>query len=217
LSGTNAGTVVSSALYNALGAMTELNLGSTPVLKTTFGFYGTGGAYDTTGGYYGRMWEIKTTKQPGGTPILQDVRHSWDANGNLSQRQDLVGSETENFSYDYLDRLTAVSGAYAENYSYDLIGNITSKTDSTGTRNYTYGTKPHAVTAVGSTSYVYDANGNMTTRGSQTLGWDVENRVISVSGGASFVGACPELDSGMVTATGSRRPRAVLPIMEPGP
>jgi len=79
LSRTNAGTVVSSALYNALGAMIELNMDSTPVLKTTFGFYGAGGSYDTSGGYYGRLWEIKTTKQPGGTAVLQDVRHGWDA------------------------------------------------------------------------------------------------------------------------------------------
>jgi len=45
----------------------------------------------------------------------------------------------------------------------------------------------HAVTGVGSTSYVYDANGNMTTRGSQTMTWDVENRLLTVTGGASFV------------------------------
>jgi RHS repeat-associated protein len=33
----------------------------------------------------------------------------------------------------------------------------------------------------------YDLNGNMTARGSQTLTWDVENRLVTVSGGASFV------------------------------
>jgi uncharacterized protein RhaS with RHS repeats len=47
---------------------------------------------------------------------------------------------------------------------------------------YTYGTKPHAVTSVGSNmTYSYDANGNMITRGDQTLNWDVENRLVSVS------------------------------------
>jgi hypothetical protein len=40
---------------------------------------------------------------------------------------------------------------------------------------------------VGSTNYAYDANGNMTTRGGQTLTWNVENQVTTVSGGATFV------------------------------
>ncbi|MBI4330308.1 MAG: hypothetical protein HY673_03390 [Chloroflexi bacterium] len=45
---------------------------------------------------------------------------------------------------------------------------------------YAYGgSKPHAVTSAGSTSYAYDANGSMVTRGSQTLTWDVENRLRS--------------------------------------
>ena len=67
--------------YNALGLVTQLTLNNT--LKTTFGYYGTGGTYDTTGGYYGRLYEIKTLPQAGGT-ALQDVRHTWDAGGNLA-------------------------------------------------------------------------------------------------------------------------------------
>jgi hypothetical protein len=185
--------------------MKELNLNNST--KTTFGYYATGGSYDAAGGYYGRLWEIKTTKQPGGMPLLQDIQHTWDAIGNMSQRQDVVSSETETFSYDYLNRLTSVSGAYSETTTYNQLGNITSKNGNI----YTYGARPQAVTAVGTTSYAYDNNGNMTTRGSQTIGWDVENRVVSVTGGASFIGACPELDSGMVTATGSRKPRADRP------
>ena len=180
LSGTTAGSLVTSALYNQLGSMTEINLNNST--KTTFGYYGTGGTYDTTGGYYGRLWEIKTTKQPGGTPVLQDVKHTWDAGANLTQRQDLVSSETENFTYDNVDRLTGVSGAYTESFSYNEIGNITSK-NGTG---YNYGTKPHAVTAVGSSSYVYDNNGNMTTRGTQTITWDVDNKPVTVTGGSTY-------------------------------
>ncbi|MBI2832764.1 MAG: hypothetical protein HYX79_10960, partial [Chloroflexi bacterium] len=143
---------------------------------------GVGDAYDATGGYFGRLWEIKTLPQAGGT-ALQDVTHTRDAGGNLSQREDVLATETETFGYDFLDRLTSVSNAYSKAYSYNQIGNITSMNGNS----YTYGTKPHAVTAVGSTIYAYDNNGNMTTRGSQTITWDVENRPISVTGGASFV------------------------------
>jgi hypothetical protein len=89
----------------------------------------------------------------------------------------VLASETETFSYDSLDRLTKVAGAYDYSVSYDEIGNITSLNGNA----YSYGTKPHAVNSVGSTSYVYDDNGNMTTRGAQTIVWDVENRPTSVS------------------------------------
>lgn len=40
---------------------------------------------------------------------------------------------------------------------------------------------------MGTLDFDYDNNGNMTARGGQTIGWDVENRVTAVSGGASFV------------------------------
>ncbi len=111
--------------------------------------------------------------------------HTWDAGGNLSQREDALASETETFTYDFLDRLTGVSGPYSESYSYNQIGNILTKNGAS----YTYSSKPHAVTQVGSTSYAYDANGNMTTHGSQAITWDAENRPIAVSnnGTATFV------------------------------
>ena len=173
LSGSTAGDLVTEIIYNGLGLITQLNLGNG--LKTTYGYYGTGGTYDTTGGYYGRLWEIKTLPQAGGT-ALQDTRYTWDAVGNMSTRQDVLASETETFGYDFLDRLTSVSGAYSQSYSYNQIGNITSMNGAS----YTYGTKPHAVTAVGSTAYTYDANGNMTTRGFQSIVWDVENKPVSV-------------------------------------
>jgi RHS repeat-associated protein len=182
VSGSVAGNVVTGTTYNQLGDISEIDLGNTVI--TTYGYYGTGGSNDNSnGGYFGKLWEIKSTK----TTTLQDLQYNWDANGNLIQRN-VVSSQTENFSYDYLDRLTSVSGAYSNNYTYDICGNITSVTDSNGnTQNYSYGTQPDAVTAVGSTSYAYDSNGNMTTRGSQTITWDVENRPVSITGGTSFV------------------------------
>jgi RHS repeat-associated protein len=223
LTGDAAGDLVTGTTYNALGLVTQLTLNNT--LKTTFGYYGTGGTYDTTGGYYGRLWEIKTLPQAGGT-ALQDVRHSWDAVGNLATRQDVLTSETETFGYDFIDRLTGVTGPYAESFTYDETGNMTSK-DGTA---YTYGENgagPHAVTTIGDNTYTYDSNGNMTSRpeavGSLASGptvtvhitatpvqapvatatvhitatpvqattttytWDVENRLIATSDGASFV------------------------------
>jgi RHS repeat-associated protein len=96
------------------------------------------------------------------------------------------GYETEEFEYDDLDRLKTVSNAYNESYEYDTIGNMVTHNQVS----YTYptnGIRPHAVSSVGATNYAYDANGNMTTRGSQTLTWDVENQMVEVSGGVSYV------------------------------
>jgi YD repeat-containing protein len=104
LSGDNTANLVTSTLYNALG-ITDLNLNNST--RTTYGYYGpvSSTGYDTTGDYYGRLWEIRTTKQPDGTPVLQDIQHTWDAAGNLTQRNDEAAQQKESFYYDFLDRL----------------------------------------------------------------------------------------------------------------
>ena len=109
LSSSTNGTLVSSALYNGLGQVTDLNFYNNT--KTTFGYWGVGGGYDATGGYYGKLWEIKVSKVSPATTLL-DLQHTWDATGNLTQRV-FVGGETENFAYDFLNRLVSTSGAYS--------------------------------------------------------------------------------------------------------
>jgi RHS repeat-associated protein len=129
--------------------------------------------------YWGRLWQINTSNS---STTLRSVRYTWDNNGNMVQRQDVLAGQTELFGYDFLDRLTSVSGAYNQNYSYNKIGNILSMNGSS----YTYGSKPHAVTAVGTTNYSYDANGNMLTRGNQTITWNWDNMPISVASGRNI-------------------------------
>jgi YD repeat-containing protein len=58
-------------------------------------------------GYYGRLWKIKTGS-------LQETTYTWDHAGNLVQRQHLVTpTETETFTYDFLDRLIGDGGLVA--------------------------------------------------------------------------------------------------------
>ena len=182
VSSSTAGNLVTNTVYNQLGDISEIDLNNG--VKTTYGYYGTGGTNDTTGGYYGQLWQIKSASQ---STTLQDIQYTWDADGNLTQQQNLVSGQTENFTYDYLDRLATASGAYSQTYTYDALGNITSMTNNGNTQFYSYGAKPDAVTQVGSTSYAYDANGNMTTRGAQTISWNVDNQPATISGGTSFV------------------------------
>lgn len=93
-----------------------------------------------------------------------------------------------NFSYDALDRLTGVSGAYSKAYAYDKLGNLTAKDG------YTYAydaTQPHAVDALLVTStamqtFTYDANGNMLTHvvnggAETTLTYNADNRLATAT------------------------------------
>jgi RHS repeat-associated protein len=171
LSGSAVGSLVTQALYNQLGGISRIDIGNGT--STTYAYYGLDAGAPS--GYYGRPWQIKTSKS---STVLQDMRYTWDANVNLTQRQDIVSGETEDFTYDFLDRLTSVSGPYTESYEYDKIGNITSRN---GTA-YTYGNQPHAVTGVGDTNYTYDANGNMmtTSSGSQYVS-DPEGRPVEIN------------------------------------
>jgi RHS repeat-associated protein len=95
---------------------------------------------------------------------------------------DGVAAETLNYSYDLLDRLTGVSGAYGESYSYDVAtGNLASKAWQALTYNPS---RPHAATGYNGSTYTYDSNGNMVTRNvgtSYTLTYDAENRLVSIT------------------------------------
>src|SRR6185369_7620689 len=112
---------------------------------------------------------------PHGGTTRQNLTYSWDAVGNLTQRQNLNLSLTESFGYDNLYRLTSTTGSDPRTMTYDALGNITSKT---GLGTYTYhATKKHQVTAnsggslLAAQSYSYDDNGNMNSRRGSTISW----------------------------------------------
>ncbi len=170
LNGSVAGNLVTSTTYNQLAQVTRINLGNGDF--DTYAYYGLDAGAPS--GYWGKLWQINTSNT---STTLRSVRYTWDANGNMVQRQDALTGETEIFGYDFLDRLTSASGAYSESYTYNKIGNILSKNGVA----YTYGSKPHAVTQVGETTYVYDANGNMITRGTQTIIYDMANMPTTVT------------------------------------
>jgi YD repeat-containing protein len=144
-----------------LGSISELNIGNPWVLTTTYGYYGVRGTNNATGGYYGRLWAIKTVNS--GATVLQDEKYGCDAN--------------QNGTIDMGDVVFILNNLLSAYYTaYNALGNITSMRG----KSYIYGTKPHAVTRVGTTAYTYDNNGNMLTGDGRTITWDVENRPVTV-------------------------------------
>ena len=148
-----------------------------------------------------------TTTGPGGP--YQTLSYTYDSGalgvGNLTKITDALATttasgglhtnQTQTFVYDDLYRLTKATGPYtatggslAITYAYDTIGNLTCNTQlstcTATTPNYKYldPAHAHAVTAVTNAAgrtYAYDPNGNMIQRGTDTLTYDGQNRLVA--------------------------------------
>jgi len=193
---------VGATAYNALGQVTERWLGST-----------TGGLrqlYTYTAAENFRLTALKSGTNSNYNNH-QNISYTYDDVGNALTITDTVavgGSQTQTFTYDFLDRLLSAGvsggsgGLYSESYEYSgnegKIGNLTRK----GTTNYTYGTqsagcpdgaltKPHGVVTAGTNTYCYDRNGNMVRRTvggtAYTLTYDAENRLTQVKKNGSVI------------------------------
>ena len=102
-------------------------------------------------------------------------------NGNLQTVSYLGGglSYTQTFGYDVLNRLTTSveSGGWSQTNKYDRYGNRA--IDLGGGNQSLYFNNANQITNFG---YAYDAAGNVTNDGSQSFGYDAENKIKSVNG-----------------------------------
>jgi YD repeat-containing protein len=101
-----------------------------------------------------------------------DLALAYDAAGNVATLTDKTSGERDAYSYDQLNRLTAmtvngVGGSSGAQYGYDLLGNMTQKQEgaSSLTETYWFGPayKPHAVLGVSGSQtlvFAYDQDGN---------------------------------------------------------
>jgi RHS repeat-associated protein len=108
-----------------------------------------------------------------------DDNYSYNTANQISNIAGL--SQTRNFGYDNVDKLTSVTGSTAENFMYDAVGNRTSSSQSAS---YTY--QPYnRLTSTATATYTYNANGSMTGKSEgSTLwryGYDYENRLVEAS------------------------------------
>ncbi|MCP3142492.1 RHS repeat-associated core domain-containing protein [Pyxidicoccus xibeiensis] len=170
---------------NAAGQLTREQLGNGVVSKR---------AYDASGRL--RFIDSKRATSP-----VQALAYAYDANGNLSERHDLLGRTTEDFAYDSLNRLTRWS--VFQNclpsvlaYRYDSIGNLLGSDVLQGTGfssalyyEKTNGAGPHAVTRAGLAPYGYDRNGNQVSgpgRVVEYTGFNLPSRVSTNTGSTLF-------------------------------
>lgn len=134
---------------------------------------------------YDGMSRLKRLKHYNSSATLYDDQFAYNAANQISQIAGL--SQTRDFTYDNIDRLTAVNvgSTVVESYAYDAVGNRTSSHLSSS---YTTGAF-NRLTATNSATYTYNNNGSMTgkTVGSTnwTYGWDRENKMVSASDGTN--------------------------------
>jgi RHS repeat-associated protein len=178
---------LNGASYDASGRARERLLGNG--VKNTWSYNAWN--LDNKGGRLNAALAYKTSTP---TTYLQNLAYiNYDKVGNLTALSDYAANESLTFSYDALNRLDLVSGAYSDNPEYDARGNLSQKKKLDGTLlslSYPTGTapaRPHAALSVGSNTFQYDANGSMTARVvngvSYTLTYDVQNRLTAISGG----------------------------------
>jgi RHS repeat-associated protein len=176
---------LTSAAYDAAGRSIERLLGN--------GVRNTWNYYDWISTNQGGRLHTANAVMPASNTTWQNLTYGYDKVGNITSLSDTVANENLTFTYDALNRLDLVTGAYSDNPEYDGRGNLYQKKDLSGTTvtlTYPTGTnpvRPHAVQTAGGNNYQYDANGNMTQRiigqVTYTLVYDKENHLTSISGG----------------------------------
>ncbi|WP_291778114.1 hypothetical protein [Luteibacter sp.] len=129
-----------------------------------------------------------------GTPNVSED-FAYDANGNVSQITDVSGTNQRSkaMSYDGLNRLVSATAGQlwgTESYTYDTLNNIRTLTNGSGTNTYNYdGSNLLRSIDNGASvlhSFNYDVRGNTTVKDSQTLNFDLANRLTSIPGKGSY-------------------------------
>ncbi|URX62469.1 hypothetical protein KR767_20950 [Luteibacter anthropi] len=120
---------------------------------------------------------------------------AYDANGNVSQINDVSGANQRSkaMGYDGLNRLVSATASQlwgTESYTYDTLNNIRTLTNSFGTKTYNYDGS-NLLRSIGNGASVlrtfnYDARGNTTAKDSQVLNFDLANRLTSIPGKGTY-------------------------------
>ncbi|MFO1284604.1 MAG: RHS repeat-associated core domain-containing protein [Burkholderiales bacterium] len=129
-------------------------------------------------------WEYRN----GASILRRDL--TWDNANRITAIADPGnGTNSATYGYDVLDRLTsALANGVTRGYGYDAIGNRTASNVDAASTTYTYpGTSHRLQSLTGATtrSYAYDAAGNPTQIDAAVHGYNLANRLTSVSSTSS--------------------------------
>jgi RHS repeat-associated protein len=124
--------------------------------------------------------------------VMQDL-YSYDADGNVSG----IADQQENIfnrsmGYDGLDRLTSANSPSTwgnATYAYDAVDNLRAAVVGSRATTFVYGSNNQltsAITSGVSTPYNYDPRGNLSSKGSQTFGFDLGNRLSTSNLGSNY-------------------------------
>lgn len=141
----------------------------------------------------GRLSRLTTLDAQG--KALQQFSYTYDAAGNILSIADERSDpgefdQSQMLAYDDLYRLVQAdlsSGTIS--WTYDAVGNITGRTSTLSDERFNtpqmlYGEEgagPYALTSAGDARFEYDLNGNVKTMPGQTLAYDAEDRLTTVT------------------------------------
>ena len=176
---------------------TGVGVGYNPANELLSLTYGNGVAATLT--YSQDRLQLATLKYAKGATTLFNTTYSYGAagsnNGQITKITDNVDNgRTVNYMYDNLARLStaATTGstgypAWGLTWTYDRYGNRTIQNILSGCTLITCPTSSVSVDSssnrISTGGYAYDHNGNLTGDGSNSIGYDAENRAISSTGG----------------------------------
>ncbi|MCD7098102.1 RHS repeat-associated core domain-containing protein [Stenotrophomonas sp. MMGLT7] len=125
------------------------------------------------------------TTMNGGT-TLQSLLLAYDSSDRITKITNYISAGlTQEYGYDALDRLTAVTASNAnQSFAYDANGNRTSHAWGGATDLYGVAAGSNRLTAITGTSarnFVHDANGSITTDGTASYGYDGFGRLATAS------------------------------------
>ena len=143
--------------------------------------------------------ELRTVGSGPEATDYQHLQYTYDDTGNLSRRFDLLGNNTEDFSYDRVNRVSRATqyvdpAVYqTETFRYGPLGNLEYRS-TLGTYVYDDPAVPSAVSQVGASSFSYDEQGRQISRDGVTIEYAANERVRSITG--SGVSASSLYDAG---------------------
>jgi len=130
-----------------------------------------------------------------GPNLVQDLAYTRDGHGRVRRIADAMTGETDDYTYDGLERLTHWSattskGPRAVRYDYDDIGNLVTRAIEAGpgtSTTYTFdaGLGPHQASGNGTNGFAYDERGNQVTLAGRDVtynGLDLPTSVTTAAG-----------------------------------